>query len=136
MRGHPERRDSGVDLLAACAASGGRLQGGYAYPAELTSPRGAGAVPLAAGGGLGEHLHGGHVAKAVIGVLTITGGPTDCHDGLLQSTEDVAVAADCGRAKEDLRSLCRAAHGFQDRHGDDASLVGFLEQTRVEPPMR
>ena len=80
-----------------------------------------------------EHVHGGHLAKAVIGALTIHGGPVDCYDDLLQSTDDVAVAADCARVKEDLRSLCRAAHSYQARHGDEASLVGFLERTRVEP---
>ena len=80
-----------------------------------------------------EHVRGGHLTKAVIGALTIHGGPVDCYDDLLQSTDDVAVAADCARVKEDLRSLCRAAHSYQARHGDEASLVGFLERTRVEP---
>ena len=57
----------------------------------------------------------------------------DCYDELLQSTEDTEVAADCARVKEDLRSLCRAAHTYDHKHGHGGSLVGFLEETRVEP---
>ena len=57
----------------------------------------------------------------------------DCYDELLQSTEDAEVAADCARVKEDLRSLCRAAHTYDHKHGHGGSLVGFLEETRVEP---
>lgn len=37
------------------------------------------------------------------------------------------------RVKEDLRSLCRASHSYDPRRGRDASLLGFLEQARVEP---
>ena len=29
---------------------------------------------------------------------------------------------------EDLRSLCRAAQAYEEQHGDDATLTGFLEQ--------
>jgi DNA helicase-2/ATP-dependent DNA helicase PcrA len=29
---------------------------------------------------------------------------------------------------EDLRSLCRAAHAYDDQHPDGATLTGFLEQ--------
>ena len=37
------------------------------------------------------------------------------------------------RVKEDLRSLCRAAHDYAHTNGDDATLAGFLERTRAEP---
>lgn len=80
-----------------------------------------------------EHVLGAPIAKSVIGALTIAGGPVDCYDELLQNTEDAEVAADCFRVKEDLRSLCRAAHTYDHKHGDGGSLVGFLEETRVEP---
>ena len=125
-------RDAGMDLLAACATvgepgAGGRLPVGTAARAALAEF----GSQLAAV--RGEHLRSGQVAKAVIATLTIAGGPVDCYDELLQSTDDVLIAADCARVKEDLRSLCRAAHSYEQRHGTQASLVGFLEQTRVEP---
>jgi len=72
----------------------------------------------------GELLRGAPIARTVIGALTITGGPVDCYDGLLQSTEDADVAADCARVKEDLRLRCRAAYSYEHRRGRDATLVG------------
>lgn len=80
-----------------------------------------------------EHLQGASIARTVIDALTISGGPVDCYDELLQSTDEPEIAADCARIKEDLRSLCRAAHSYEQRHGGDASLAGFLEETRVDP---
>jgi hypothetical protein len=68
------------------------------------------------------------------GWLTITGRPVDCYDGLLQGTELPDVAADCARVKEDLRSLCRAAHRYEQRHKVDASLGEFLQETGAWKP--
>jgi len=42
------------------------------------------------------------------------------------------VLRDTARVLEDLRSLCRAAHTYEREHSDDATLAGFLEQTRVD----
>jgi DNA helicase-2/ATP-dependent DNA helicase PcrA len=80
-----------------------------------------------------EHEATGQLAKAVIGAVTITGGPVDCYDELLRSTDDPDVAADCARVKDDLRSLCQAAHDYEHAHGDEAAVAGFLEQTRSGP---
>jgi DNA helicase-2/ATP-dependent DNA helicase PcrA len=63
----------------------------------------------------------------------IAGGPVDCYDELVQSTDNAEIAADCARVKEDLRSLCRAAHSYERANAEDATLVGFLEHTRVDP---
>ena len=126
-------RDARVDLLAACASAGEPGAGGRppaVGPAARTALAQFGAQLEAV---RGEYLRTGQVAKAVIATLTIAGGPVDCYDELLQSTDDTAIAADCARVKEDLRSLCRAAHSYEQRHAPQASLVGFLEQTRVEP---
>lgn len=126
-------RDAGLDLIEACAAAGERSAGRYPFGASSS----ARASLRMFGEQLGEVRHalldGASVAKSVVGALMIAGGPVECYDGLLDSTENADVAADCARVKEDLRSLCRAAHSYEARHGDDASLTGFLEETRVEP---
>jgi DNA helicase-2/ATP-dependent DNA helicase PcrA len=126
-------RAAQVDLIAACTAAGEKGGGGPPYAASATARASLAMFGEQLAAVRRELLTGGQIAKAVIGALTICGGPVDCHDELLQSTDDAAVAADCSRVKEDLRSLCRAAHSYEARHGNDASLAGFLEETRVAP---
>ena len=126
-------RDAQIDLIEACAAADRRSAGRYPYAASPTARESLTLFgeQLAEVGR--EHELGVPIAKSVIGALTIAGGPVDCYDELLQSTDDAEVAADCARVKEDLRSLCRAAHTYDHKHGHGGSLVGFLEETRVEP---
>jgi DNA helicase-2/ATP-dependent DNA helicase PcrA len=126
-------RRANIDIIEACATAGEWLAGGVDRSA---SPSARAALAI-----FGEQLaavrrdllDGASVAKSVIGALTILGGPVQCYDDLLQSAENAEVAEDCLRVKEDLRSLCRAAHSHDDRFGDEASLVRFLHETRVEP---
>ncbi len=61
------------------------------------------------------------------------GGPVDIYQQLLAGTDDDAVLKDTQRVLEDLRSLVRAAKTHDAEHGADATLVGFLEQARVQP---
>lgn len=126
-------RRASIDLIAACATvAQWSARGGT----SSTSP-----VARAALAVFGDQLaavrrdllDGASVAKSVIGALTILGGPVQCYDDLLQGTENGEVAQDCLRVKEDLRSLCRAAHSHDDRFGAEASLVAFLHETRIEP---
>ncbi|MDQ3678192.1 MAG: ATP-dependent helicase [Actinomycetota bacterium] len=126
-------RDAGTDLIDACAAAVELTGGSHPYVATSAAREALVSFGEQLADVRREHAQGGHVAKAVIGALMITGGPVACYDELLESTDDAHVAADCARVKEDLRSLCRAAHSYEARHGADASLVGFLEQARVEP---
>jgi len=126
-------REAQVDLIEACATAGevpgGRCVHGFSPTARASLALFGQQLACVRG----ELARSAPIAKTVIGALTITGGPVDCYDGLLQSTEDPDVAADCARVKEDLRSLCRAAYSYEDRHGHEATLVKFLEETRVEP---
>ena len=126
-------RNARLDLIEACAVAGRPEGGRYPYAAN---PAARESLTLF-GEQLAEirhaHVAGAPTAKTVIGALTIAGGPVDCYEHLLQCTDDAEVAADCARVKEDLRSLCRAAHSYDHKHGHDGSLVGFLEATRVEP---
>ena len=126
-------RHAQIDLIEACAAADRRSAGPYPYAASPTARESLTLFGEQLAEVRGEHMLGAPIAKSVIGVLTIAGGPVDCYDELLQSTEDAEVAADCARVKEDLRSLCRAAHTYDHKHGHGGSLVGFLEETRVEP---
>ena len=126
-------RDAQFDLIEACAAADRRSAGPYPYAASPTARESLTLFGEQLAEVRREHVLGVPIAKSVIGALTIAGGPVDCYDELLQSTEDAEVAADCARVKEDLRSLCRAAHTYDHKHGQDGSLVGFLEETRVEP---
>jgi DNA helicase-2/ATP-dependent DNA helicase PcrA len=126
-------REAQLDLIEACGAAGTRSDDAYPYTASPAARESLTLFGEELAAVRREHAAGVLVAKTVIGTLTIAGGPVDCYDELLRSTDDADVAADCARVKEDLRSLCRAAHSYDQRHGHDGSLVGFLEETRVEP---
>ena len=126
-------RSAEIDLLEACATAGERRAADHGLVASPVARASLALFGEQLRGVRREHLRTGQLAKAVIATLTIADGPVDCYDDLLKHTDDAAVAADCARVKEDLRSLCRAAHTYEQRHGRRGSLVGFLEQTRVEP---
>jgi DNA helicase-2/ATP-dependent DNA helicase PcrA len=126
-------REHDVDLLTACTAAEGTPGGGRPYAASAIARESLTLFGRQLIDVRTEHHATGQVARAVIGALTITGGPVDCYDELLHGTDDIDVAADCARVKDDLRSLCRAAQDYEHAHGDDATLAGFLERTRAEP---
>jgi DNA helicase-2/ATP-dependent DNA helicase PcrA len=79
-----------------------------------------------------ELADGGSVAKAVIGALSFRDGPVSAYQQLLEEATDQAVLRDTARVLEDLRSVCRAAQSYERERGEQATLVGFLDQTRVE----
>jgi DNA helicase-2/ATP-dependent DNA helicase PcrA len=126
-------RDANIDLLDACAAAGDRTDAGYRYAAMPAARASLIMFGQQLAGVRDKMLRSGQVGKAVVGALTIAGGPVDCYDELLQSTDNAEIAADCARVKEDLRSLCRAAHSYEHASADHATLAGFLEHTRVDP---
>jgi DNA helicase-2/ATP-dependent DNA helicase PcrA len=126
-------READLDLIEACAVAGARSDDAYPYAASPAARESLTLFGEQLAEVRREHVAGVLVAKTVIGTLTIGRGPVDCYQQLLESTDDAEVAADCARIKEDLRSLCRAAHSYDRKHGRDGSLVGFLEATRVEP---
>ena len=76
---------------------------------------------------------GRSIFHAVIGTLTCDGGPVRCYEHLLANTEDRAILTDTERVLEDLRSLTRAAQTYENEHGEDATLAGFLAEARIEP---
>ena len=117
---------AGLDLLRACRA------------AETLDIRKAARAPLRIFGDalweIRQQLVAGRsVEQLVTGALMLEGGPVKVYEQLLHSTDDPAVLKDTQRVLEDLRSLVRAARTYDTEHGSDATLVGFLEQARVEP---
>ena len=77
--------------------------------------------------------YGRSIFHAVIATMTCDGGPAACYQHLLANTEDRAILRDTERVLEDLRSLTRAAQTYENEHGEDATLVGFLHEARIEP---
>ena len=126
-------RDTHVDLLDACATASDRTDGGYRYAATPVARTSLTLFGQQLAGVRCELRRSGQIGKAVVGALTIAGGPVDCYDELLQSTDSAEIAADCARVKEDLRSLCRAAHNYERTSTEGTTLAGFLEHTRVDP---
>jgi len=110
------------DLIAASSHAGGlaQIRSRAArdrlcrFGAELDRVR----TELRAGRSLG------HV---VVAAVTIDGGLVRQFQERLERSARPDERRDAGRVLEDLRSLCRAAQGYEDQHGDTASLTGFLE---------
>ncbi len=67
----------------------------------------------------------GHVAVAVV---TLDGGLVPHYQRRRDTSSDGEQRRDAERVLEDLRSLCRAAHAYDEQHPDSATLTGFLEQ--------
>ncbi|MGA2014175.1 MAG: UvrD-helicase domain-containing protein [Solirubrobacteraceae bacterium] len=67
----------------------------------------------------------GHVAVAAV---TLDGGLVAHHQQRRDTSPDAERRRDAERVLEDLRSLCRAAHAYDEHHADTATLTGFLEQ--------
>ena len=117
-------RTEHLDLLEACRR------------AEALPIRGPAKVSLARFGDELTNVRAGiafdgRVGKAVIGAVSITDGPVATYQRLLDEASDHGVLRDSARVLEDLRSLCRAAQTYEREAGEDATLPGFLEGTRV-----
>jgi DNA helicase-2/ATP-dependent DNA helicase PcrA len=117
-------REARLDLLEACMR------------ADALAIRAPAKAALAR---LGRELSGvrdelaadGAVARAVVSAISVSDGPVACYQRLLDEAEHQGVLRDTARVLEDLRSLCRAAQTYQRQRGAGATLVGFLEQTRL-----
>jgi DNA helicase-2/ATP-dependent DNA helicase PcrA len=63
----------------------------------------------------------------VIATVTMPGGLVRRYQHQRDDTPDPDRRRDAERVLEDLRSLCRAAQAYAE-HGEDATLIGCLEQ--------
>jgi DNA helicase-2/ATP-dependent DNA helicase PcrA len=74
------------------------------------------------------HLRAGRsVGHVVVSTVMIEGGLVAYHQHRRDHAETAGQRRDAERVLEDLRSLCRAAQGYDDQHPDHAALTGFLE---------
>jgi DNA helicase II / ATP-dependent DNA helicase PcrA len=67
----------------------------------------------------------GHV---VVTAVMLDGGLVQHHQHRRDNSPKPDERQDAERVLEDLRSLCRAAQAYEERHIDNATLTGFLEQ--------
>ena len=110
------------DLIVA-SAQGGQLE---AVRRQTTRDR------LAAFGTAMERVRGqlragrsvGHV---VVSTVMIEGGLVADHQHRRDHAATASQRRDAERVLEDLRSLCRAAQGYDEQHPERATLTGFLE---------
>jgi DNA helicase-2/ATP-dependent DNA helicase PcrA len=110
------------DLLRACAEA--------TEPAGIRSPDARRALGSFGKGLLAvrrEIEAGRSLGHVVLATVMLEGGLV----GHYQRRRDAAASAgarrDAERVLEDLRSLCRAAQGFEEQHGPEGSLGDFLE---------
>jgi DNA helicase-2/ATP-dependent DNA helicase PcrA len=74
------------------------------------------------------HLRVGRsVGHVVVGTMMIEGGLVAYHQDRRDHAATASQRRDAERVLEDLRSLCRAAQGYDEHHPDRATLTGFLE---------
>jgi DNA helicase-2/ATP-dependent DNA helicase PcrA len=116
------REDHGGDLIAA-SADAERIAG---VPSQAARARLArfGSELERVRGELGGGRSLGHVAVAT---MLIADGLVAHFQQRRDGSPNAETRRDAERVLEDLRSLCRAAHAFEDVHGDRATLTGFLE---------
>jgi len=116
------REEHEGDLIAACGEAGAltavRSQGARERLAELG--RGLRRVR-------GELASGRSLGHAVIATVTLPGGLVHHYEHQRDASADPEARRDAERVLEDLRSLCRAAQGYEEQHQDKATLRGFLE---------
>jgi DNA helicase-2/ATP-dependent DNA helicase PcrA len=62
-----------------------------------------------------------------VSVVTLPGGLVGCFEQRRDRSPHAEQRRDAERVLEDLRSLCRAAHAFEDQHEQRATLPAFLE---------
>jgi DNA helicase-2/ATP-dependent DNA helicase PcrA len=74
-----------------------------------------------------REIEGGRsVAHIVLSAVTLPGGLVRHHEHLRDHSPNPERRADAERVLEDLRSLCRAAQGYEEQHAD-ATLTGVLD---------
>jgi DNA helicase-2/ATP-dependent DNA helicase PcrA len=75
----------------------------------------------------GDLRAGRSVGHVVVSTVMIEGGLVAYHQHRRDHAEATSQRRDAERVLEDLRSLCRAAQGYDEHHPDRATLTGFLE---------
>ena len=75
----------------------------------------------------GELRAGRSVGHVVLSTVMIEGGLVADHQHRRDHAATASQRRDAERVLEDLRSLCRAAQSYDERHPDRATLTGFLE---------
>ena len=84
----------------------------------------------------GEVRAGRSVGHVVVSTVMIETGLVAYHQHRRDHAETASQRRDAERVLEDLRSLCRAAQGYDDQHPDHATLTGFLEMAAGCTPRR
>ncbi len=70
---------------------------------------------------------GRSIGHLVLAAVMLDGGLVQHYEHRRDTFVNAAARRDAERVLEDLRSLCRAAHGFDEHRGPQASLRDFLE---------
>ena len=110
------------DLIVA-SAQGGQLE---AVRRQTTRDRLA-AFGTAMERVRGQFRAGRSVGHVVVSTVMIEGGLVADHQHRRDHAATASQRRDAERVLEDLRSLCRAAQGYDDQHPERATLTGFLE---------
>jgi DNA helicase-2/ATP-dependent DNA helicase PcrA len=71
---------------------------------------------------------GRSIGHVVVAAVTLDSGLVPHYQRGRDTSSDAEQRRDAERVLEDLRSLCRAAHAYDEQHADSATLTGFLEQ--------
>ena len=75
----------------------------------------------------GDLRAGRSVGHVVVSTVMIEGGLVAYHQHRRDHAATASQRRDAERVLEDLRSLCRAAQGYDEHHPEHATLTGFLE---------
>ena len=75
----------------------------------------------------GELRAGRSVGHVVVSTMMIEGGLVAYHQHRRDHAATASERRDAERVLEDLRSLCRAAQGYDEHHPDRATVTAFLE---------
>ena len=74
-----------------------------------------------------ELAQGRSLGHVVVATVMLEGGLVQHFQRRRDSSPRPDERRDAERVLEDLRSLCRAAQAYEDQHGDQSTLTGFLE---------
>ncbi|MGZ4224406.1 MAG: ATP-dependent helicase [Solirubrobacteraceae bacterium] len=116
------RERHGGDLIAASARAE-ELDGIRAQAARMRLSEFGAALEQVRG----ELAAGRSLGHVVIATVTVPGGLVRHFQHVRDHSPDPDRRRDAERVLEDLRSLCRAAHAFEE-HEEHAKLGGFLDQ--------
>ena len=75
-----------------------------------------------------ELRDGRSIGHVVVAAVMLDGGLVRHHQHRRDSSPKPDERQDAERVLEDLRSLCRAAQAYEERHIDNITMTGFLEQ--------